>query len=249
MVPDSTAAGVDLRLRLLELESTIHREIESLSALAWRARGYEEATVLLGLTDLEVVKARRTRGHVLQLHGYLDAARVDLRAALRTISEVSAENEPWHAEYGDVLLCCSSVEVAAESPYTDGRDLVRRALAQEPNAGLLPGLLRNQLQFASIDEVALRQRRRPLAKQKSEPYEAALDELAAILTIVAPSARYAIWDSIVVAALRVGDTAAIREVTVSIARVNVNGAPNLIHRLTLHLAEAEGYEGSGTCGI
>jgi len=79
MVPDSTAAGVDLRLRLLELESTIHREIESLSALASRARGYEEATVLLGLTDLEVVKARRTRGHVLQLHGYLDAARVDLR--------------------------------------------------------------------------------------------------------------------------------------------------------------------------
>ena len=97
--------------------------------------------------------------------------------------------------------------------------------------------------------MALRQRRRPLAKQKSEPYEAALDELAAILTIVAPSARYAIWDSIVVAALRVGDTAAIHEVTVSIARVNVNGAPNLIHRLTLHLAEAEGYEGSGTCGI
>ena len=125
---------------------------------------------------LEVVKARRTRGHVLQLHGFLDAARVDLRAALRTISEVSAENEPWHAEDGDVLLCCSSAEVAAESPYTDGRDLVRRALAQEPNTELLPGLLRNQLQFASIDEVALRQRRRPLAKQKSEPYEAALDE-------------------------------------------------------------------------
>jgi len=168
-------------------------------------------------------------------------------AALRTISEVSAENEPRHAEYGDALLCCSSVEVAAESPYTDGRDLVRRALAQEPNAGLLPGLLRNQLQFASIDEVAFRQRR-PLAKRKSQPYEAALDELAAILTIVAPSARYAIWDSIVVAALRVGDTAAIREVTVSIARVNVNGAPNLIHRLTLHLAEAEATRAQGRAG-
>jgi hypothetical protein len=150
---------------------------------------------------------------------------------------------------GERHLCCSRVEVAAESPYTDGRDLVRRALAQEPNAGLLPGLLRNQLQFASIDEVAFRRRRRPPAKRKSQPYEAALDELAAILTIVAPSARYAIWDSIVVAALRVGDTAAIREVTVSIARVNVNGAPNLIHRFTLHLAEADGYAGSGTCGI
>ena len=173
MVPDSTAAGVDLRLRLLEVGSTIHREIESLSALAWASAWIRGGDGSARSNDLEVVKARRTRGHVLQLHGFLVAARVDLRAALRTISEVSAENEAWHAEYGDVLLCCSSVEVAAESPYTDGRDLVRRALAQEPNAGLLPGLLRNQLQFASIDEVAFRRRRRPPAKRKSEPYEAA----------------------------------------------------------------------------
>lgn len=235
---DERIAGIDTKLRLLETGSNILRDSESLLALSWSTVWLRTAEQHLGSRDIQVIKARRTRAHVLQLHGLLKVAGLELDAGRRAIGAVRCDVEHREAELVDLLLRRTSVDIAGGTPTVhESRQKLFRAFEHDPNPGLLPGLLRNQLQLASLHEAANR-RRRTFGGLRSRGYEAALDELMTVLEQSEPTARIAMWDSIVASASRVGDTETVRQAATAASLLSQTGAVNLLHRLKLHLAVA-----------
>lgn len=236
LMPNADAAGVANRLSLLGLGSTILRECESILALPWSTAWLREAMRYSEGTDLQVVMARRTRAHVLQLHGFLSLAGHELTAARTAIDAVRMDDEHRTAELVDLLLRQTSVNVAlaSGSAVNESEHLLREAFAHEPNEGLLPGLLRNKLQIASIRAAAHR-RRRTFGGRTTSDYESALAALMAVLENTPASPRHAIWSSLLAAAIRVGDTSTVELVARAVLRDSGPGSANLLDRLRQHL--------------
>ncbi|XVV00973.1 hypothetical protein ACQPW3_26575 [Actinosynnema sp. CA-248983] len=235
LVPDERVAGVQVRLALLEVGSNLLRDSESLLAVEWTTAWLDTARRRPG-TDLHTVKARRTRAHVLQLHGFHRVAARELDLAYRSLADVRAEREFVDAEAVDVLLRRSSVEIAVDRPDGTG-PLVDRAFHHDPNEGLLPGLLRNRLHSASLREAADRGRR-TFGGRRSSAYEQALDGLVAVMETVPAPRRAAVLDTMITAATRVGDLATVRTAVGGIEDVLRTAGPNLLWRLKLHIASA-----------
>lgn len=238
LIRDDDAAGVEARMLLLEIGANIFRDAESLLGVEWATSWLRTAQRHCGDNDIRTVKARRTRAHVLQLHGFLSVAAEELDRAARAMRDVRVDRDQRNAELVDLILRRSSVDVAAggEDIANSGRRL-DRAFEIGPNEGLLPGLLRNRLHLASIHDARNRQRR-AFGKRRSSGYERALEDVDTILGGIAPGARVAVWDSIVVAAIRVGDTTTIRQAVDAVSELPGRAAPNLMRRLSLHLALA-----------
>ncbi|MEV6825551.1 hypothetical protein [Amycolatopsis sp. NPDC051102] len=149
------------------------------------------------------------------------------RDAARAMRDVRIDRDQRDAELVDLILRRSSVEVAAGGGGDTGNSGRRLDRASEIglNERLLPGLLSNRLHLASIQDARNRQRR-TFGKRRSSGYGRALEDVNSIL------------DGIVVAAIRVGDTMTIRQVADLVSGLPGHTAPNLMRRLSLHLAHA-----------
>jgi hypothetical protein len=211
----------------------------------WATAWLREAAYHLGRRDIQVVKARRTRAHFLQLHGFLEVAALELDAARRAVGATRAEAEYRSAELVDLLLR-TSVDVAEGSVSTldEGRGRLHQVFDQEPNPGLMPGLLRNKLQLASIQDAANR-KRRTFGDRKASAYDSAVAELMAVLERSPAPARYAMWDSLIAAAIRVGDTDTVQQAADAVVLLPTNGPVNSLDQLRLRLALAARLPGLG----
>jgi len=108
----SSSAAVQVHDRV-SLESSALRDSESLLALEWSTAWLRTAERYLGDKDIQVVKTKRTRAHVLQLHGFLAVAGSELDATYRAMAHVYVEREYRDAETVDLLLRHTSVDIAA----------------------------------------------------------------------------------------------------------------------------------------
>lgn len=231
VVGDDHVGGLDARLYVLEIGSNILRDSESLLTVPWSTAWLRTAQLHLPSTDLQLIKARRTRAHALQLHGFLDLAGLELDAARHAIGTAHAEEEYLEAELVDLLLRRTSVDVA-DNPrdHRQSRDRILEAFDHNPNQGLLPGLLRNQVQLASHHD-AMHRRRRTFGGTRSTDYEKALGELMTVLSRSEPAARITMWDTIIASATRLGDTDTIRQAATAITQLPRVVAVNIVHRL------------------
>ncbi len=167
------AAGTDIRLDALELGTTILRECESLTALAWAEHWLREAKRVKGSTTTTTLNARKTRAHLLQLHGFTDLAARELDGCIQAYAAARLDDEALH---GDLVLRRTSVEIArdGEARVDSLRESIRRVLDQEPVAWLRPGLLRNDHQLASMWQGT---QRRTFSGRNSRAYERSLERL------------------------------------------------------------------------
>lgn len=243
LIPDVRAVGVESRLRLLEIGCNVLRDSESLLALGWAMSWVHEARKYLGPNDNQVIKARRDLGHVLQLHGFLLSAARELDIALESLPRADISDVDYRAELTNLLIRRSSIEIAAgdagQLPYA--RSLLEKTsqLQYEP---LEPALVRNRLQLASMQYARNRDRRTFRSRQRTEDYEDALADLGRVAVGAEGSARYAVWDTMIAAAIRVGDVQAIRYAVRAIQTLpQLDSSANIFERLRkrILLASAE----------
>lgn len=243
LIPDVHAVGVESRLRLLEIGCNMLRDSESLLALGWAMSWVQEAQMHLGPSDIQVIKARRDLGHVLQLHGFLLSAARELDRAVESLPRAGISGIHYRAELTNLLIRRSSVEVAAgaagQLPYAQA--LLQKAieLQYEP---LEPALTRNRLQLASAQYARNRDRRTFGSRRRTLDYEDALTDLGRIALSATGSARYAVWDTMIAAAIRVGDVQSIRHAVQSVqALPPLDSSANIFDRLRkrILLASAE----------
>jgi hypothetical protein len=233
LIPEVGAAGAQSRLRLLEIGCNVLRDSESLLALGWAMSWVREAGMHLGPNDNQVIKARRDLGHVLQLHGFLLSAARQLDIAIESLPRTEISGVHYRAELTNLLIRRSSIEVAAGSagqlPYA--RSLLRKAIRLQYKP-LEPALVRNQLQLASIQYAENRERRTFSSHHRTQDYEDALVDLSRIAASADGSARYAVWDTMIAAATRVGDVQAIRHAVQAVqALPPLNSSANIFERL------------------
>jgi hypothetical protein len=243
LIPDVRAVGVESRLRLLEIGCNVLRDSESLLALGWTMSWVREAQKNLGPRDIQVIKARRDLGHVLQLHGFLLSAARELNIAMESLQRADISGIHHRAELTNLLIRRSSIEVAAgaagQLPYT--RSLLQKAI-QLQYAPLEPALARNQLHLASIQYARNRDRRTFGSRRRTQDYEDALVDLDRIAVGANRSARYAVWDTMIAAAIRVGDVQTIRHAVQAVqALPPLDTSANIFERLRkrILLASAE----------
>lgn len=243
LIPDVRTVGLESRLRLLEIGCNVLRDSESLLALGWAMAWAHEARKHLGPNDNQVIKARRDLGHVLQLHGFLLSAARELDRALESLSRADISGIYYRAELTNLLIRRSSIEVAAggSGKLLYARSLLHRAvqLQYEP---LEPALARNRLQLESIQYAQNRDRRTFRSRRRTEGYEDALVDLGRIAADAKGSARYAVWDTMIAAAIRVGDVQTIRHAVEAVQVLpQLDSSANIFERLRkrLLLASAE----------
>jgi hypothetical protein len=151
LIPDVRTAGVESRLRLLEIGCNVLRDSESLLALGWAMSWAYEARKYLGPSNIQVIIARRDLAHVLQLHGFLLSAARELDIAIEDLHGAGLSAIHQRAHLTNLLIRRSSIEVAAgaaaQLPYA--QSLIQKAieLQYEP---LEPALTRNRLQLATL---------------------------------------------------------------------------------------------------
>ena len=111
LIPDVRAVGVENRLRLLEIGCNVLRDSESLLALGWAMSWVHEARKHLGPNDIQVIKAHRDLGHMLQLHGFLRSAARELDRAMESLPRADISGIHHHAELTNLLIRRSSIEL------------------------------------------------------------------------------------------------------------------------------------------
>lgn len=233
LIPDVRAVGVDSRLRLLEIGCNVLRDSESLLALGWAMSWVHETRKYLGPSDIQVIKARRDLGHVLQLHGFLLSAARELDKAVESLPKANIAGIHYRAELTNLLIRRSSIEVAGgttgQLPYAGS--LLQKAiqLQYEP---LEAALTRNRLHLASIQYARNRDRRTFKSRPRTLDYEDALEDLGRIAVDAKGSARYAVWDTMIAAAIRVGDVQTIRHAVQAVqALPPLDSSANIFDRL------------------
>lgn len=180
---------------------------------------------------------------MLQLHGFLLSAARELDIALESLPRADISDVDYRAELTNLLIRRSSIEIAAgdagQLPYA--RSLLEKTsqLQYEP---LEPALVRNRLQLASMQYARNRDRRTFRSRQRTEDYEDALADLGRVAVGAEGSARYAVWDTMIAAAIRVGDVQAIRYAVRAIQTLpQLDSSANIFERLRkrILLASAE----------
>ncbi|QVI27563.1 hypothetical protein MN2019_25830 [Mycolicibacterium neoaurum] len=227
LVPDLSAAGIETRLKLLEVIANLYRDAEVLAAITWaRLWGSEVARAYPGSNDIRLIKAKRTVAHGLQVHGYWPASIRMLKSCEFNLLRDYKDHPEFALELGDIRhRLLSSMLAAGEA--SDANTLARRLALNEDTPGPA-GVVRDALHVRSIE---VQVNRRHGARVYGSAYDAALsaafDELAA-----ASGARYfGLADAILHSSHRVGDWATIT----NLVEKHSIGAPaqwaNLAHRI------------------
>lgn len=203
-VPSTHAAGISTRLELLETISNITRDAEILEGVYWTTLWLKEASrdITSSTTSLQTIKARRTRAHLLQLHGFTSTARKELERAWHEL-HILHHRHPEFAIERPHLLNRLLIAKLAEGKLTEVRETLRH------HDTTTPEFLRLRTHLASLlSEQQRREHRRPT---RSPETSALLDKGFAELTTTTGSQYHALIDTLIAAATRIGDQAAIDE--------------------------------------
>ena len=241
-IPDAEAAGLSRRLRLLELGSNIFRDAESLSGLAWTSAWVEEAR---GAENAESVRAivngRKTRAHLLQLHGFISAAAHELSAASDAARSLDNQIEDLALITADITLRKAALDIIA-SRVGDARLRLRPLL--EPGAPRVMnlGAIRFMLHVESIEIAQTLQRRSALGR-RSRAYEIAMELVHDLVRFAPAASQLTVLDTVVASAMRVGDSRAIAKSLALIDWPNAGGPPNITFRIAARLKLASRLSG------
>ncbi|MBT2533950.1 hypothetical protein J7E83_17825 [Arthrobacter sp. ISL-48] len=229
VIPDAASGGMGRRRWLLELGSNIFRDAESLTALAWTSSWIEEAQG----EDVESLRAaiqgRKTRAHVLQLHGFTTAAAVELDQALASFRHLQHDIGDYDLLRADLVVRRAALDAIAEDPKS-GRSRLYPILSSEVPPRMRLSALRYMLHLESV-EAARYLERRSFSGRHASNYETALGQLEAERIRIPAAGQLTVLDTIVMAAIRVGDVQTIKEGVDSIEWSEAAGSPNVMFRL------------------
>ncbi|KXP08823.1 hypothetical protein AXK60_09175 [Tsukamurella pseudospumae] len=233
--PDPVSVGPNLRAWLLEVGANIFRDAESLMALTWTSAWIREATADAPGARRIAANGRKTRAHVLQLHGFLDAAGDELKLATEAFAEVDHRIEDYQIIKADLQV--RSVALAALSgDVVLAHDLLEK-IEDNVSDQMKLGAQRYRLQIESM-AVARTLQRRSFSRVRAAKYEHALSRLSAALPSVPADRRLTVVDTVIAAAVRVGDVASIRTFVDQIDWVEASAQPNIKFRLAGRLKQA-----------
>lgn len=229
VIPDAAAGGIARRRWLLELGSNIFRDAESLTALAWTSSWIEETRG----DDVESLRAaiqgRKTRAHVLQLHGFTTAAAEELDRALASFRYLQRDIGDYDLLRADLVIRRAALDAIAEDPQS-GRRRLHPVLSSEMPSRMRLSALRYMLHLESVEAAGHLQRRSFSGRQASN-YEIALGQLQTERIQVPAIGQLIVLDTIVAAAIRVGDVQTIKESVHVINWSEASGSANVIYRI------------------
>lgn len=235
IVPDSNAAGPDVRAWLLEIGSNIYRDAESLAALTWTSAWIREATANDTRAIRIAANGRKTRAHVLQLHGFTDAAREEMELAASAFLRLNEGVDDYKVIEADLQIRAVALAVVREEIST-ARTMLN-AIDDTAPAQMRLGKQRYRLHVESM-AIARTRQRRSWSRNKSSQYESALDELHSVLPLVPADRRLTVIDTLIGAAMRLGDVNSIRDIVDQTDWETVIGQPNIKYRLLGRLKKA-----------
>lgn len=236
LVPSASVGGLVRWLRLLELGSNVFRDAESLTALAWTSAWIGEVRSDDAVSMRAEINGRKTRAHVLQLHGFARAAARELDQALKAFHLLRPEEiGDYEVLYEDLLIRRAAVDAVMKDVAT-GRSRLLPIVASGNASPLRLPAFRQMLHMESV-YTSEQLQRRVFAGRRSRSYEAALMQLIGELSDPT-GVDLAALDSIIHSAIRVGDLETIRSAVESVDWPTVRGAPNLTYRLSERLKVA-----------
>ncbi|WP_231639199.1 hypothetical protein [Mycobacterium sp. Marseille-P9652] len=235
IAPDPASVGPDLRGWLLEVGVNIYRDAESLMALTWTSTWIREATADDARARRIAANGRKTRAHVLQLHGFLDAARDELEAADAEFSGVDREIGDYQIINADLQIRSAALAAVA-GDIAVARELLDAINDEAPDQMRL-GAQRYRLHAESM-AIARSRQRRSFSPVRAARYEQALAEIDNVLPSVPVDRQLTVIDTVIGAALRVGDVGAIRAVVDRVDWAKAAAQPNIEFRLAGRLRQA-----------
>ena len=238
VVPDATAAGRDVRAWLLEIGSNIYRDAESLAALTWTSTWIREATENNARAIRIAANGRKTRAHVLQLHGFVDAAREEMELAAAAFLRLKGEGEVDDYAVIESDLHIRAVALAAvQGDVMTARGLLDALDDYPAPAQMRLGAQRYRLHLESMATARTLQRR-SWSGRRSAQYERAMSELQRVLPLVPTERRLTVIDTLIGAAVRLGDVDAIRAIVDQTDWETAVAQPNIEYRLIGRLKQA-----------
>ncbi len=226
--PTVAAVGADQRLWLLETIGNIVRDAEVLEGVHWTTKWLLEASRFAPRESIQPLKARRTRAHLLQLHGFVSTAQRELERCWHELHVLNRNHPEFGLERAEVLNRLLTATLA-EGNLARVSDELRRHDASDP------GLFRVRLHLSSLmAEAAHREGR---SHRRSPLTSSLLDTGFAQLGALAGFRYHAMLDTLLAAAIRVGDQYALAHVMEQVQPVAPRWG-NLDSRLRIHLAIA-----------
>lgn len=226
------------RQRLLEIGSNVLRDSESLLALPWTMRWAEENRGRPDVASLRgEVQGRKTTAHILQLHGFLEAAGTELDHASEMFKEISPNSiGDFDLLKADLILRRAAVRMLAGDSRAALDELHQLHLGSMPDRMRLTTA--RYLLHAETFWLAGTRERRSFVGRRTLRYEAALTKLVELLSDAPASARFTVLDTIIASAIRVGDVQTIKDAVESMDWSPTPVAANVLYRLHGRLNEA-----------
>lgn len=246
LIPDRATAGALRRQHLLELGSNILRDAESLAALAWTSLWVSEVDNEDAASLRAVVNGRKTKAHILQLHGFVNVAAMELQLASQTFTQLQGGIEDFDLLQADLIVRRTATDVLL-SQTDAGRTRVERLLDSAAPQRMRLSARRYQLHLES-DAVARTKQRRTFGATRASRYAASLERLIEEVAVLPDEAQMSVLDTIVASAIRVGDVRTIRDVVDRVDWNQVHPQPNIAHRLNGRLRLAAKLPGLSDLG-
>jgi hypothetical protein len=242
-IPSPTQAGRANHLRLLEIASNIFRDAESLDALRWTSLWIAAAERPSGSAVRARVNGHKTRAHVLQLHGFLSAARRELDLAKRYFAGIDPDTADYSLLRTDLAVRSVALDLL-DSKFRNARNGLAKLGIDVTDTRLEVMLLRLELYLESASAVD-GGRRRPSSGGRRSAYEdAAASVITSLRGLPAPD-RGSGWDSTLAAAVRLGDVALVSDSLSVIDTMLLRPLPSVATRLNGRLLAAARMPGTG----